>query len=105
MSFTLRDIEGALVGRADCDKHSYDEMCKRCHYCGGYNHALLAQSSIRLRFNKLRLAALMEGFVICNVPRVIISTTDALEIADKIISAEKEIIEVDRSNDKPGDLQ
>lgn len=59
MTFTAKQILNAVVERVDCDKHRYEDMCKRCHYCGGFNQGVEAQASVEYRFKREELAAVI----------------------------------------------
>ncbi len=101
MSFTLKDIEGAVIEKKEaCDECCTMDECVAVVYV---NKAIDTQCSVKLRFNRDKLAKLIwyEREVMppdmgyWEATRQ--STKDKyLKIADSIIAAEREIIEVEK---------
>ncbi len=88
MSFTLKDIKGAVIPRKDYLSEDDHVDIRDCDF---YNAAVAAQSFVKLRLNKERLVSLLEedlGFKMIN-------GLNCNSIADAIIAAEREIIEVE----------
>ena len=99
MSFTLKDIKGAVVDKIEGNCTAGHEFllpltCHECAYIFGYTQALEAQSSIRLRFNRENLALIIEKWLHPRNKDCKVYGFQALELADSIISADKDIIEV-----------
>ena len=107
MSFTLKDIEGAEIPKKDDEHKAKYGYCSAC-----FNDAVEIQSSVRLRFNREKLAKKMYEY---DMEQAVIwgdggwtiwEELDGsspiifmyLDKADAIIAADKEIVEVD--NDK-----
>lgn len=95
MSFTLKDIKGALVEKKmKVESHA---LCGRVCCCDEevfeFNRAIDAQSSVKLRFNRETLAVL-----IWKQNKDVLSHWNIQmceEVADAIIAADKDIVEVD----------
>lgn len=100
MSFTLRDIRGAVVEI----KHLDPEECMDYCQCSAHRRAYEKQASVPLRFNRERLAKAIycqkryvEEWESTYLSAMINDAKDdAYAIADAIIAAEKNIIEVDQ---------
>ena len=104
MSFTLKDIEGVVikdVTSADYGNPYQDGLSE------GYNCALKRQSSVKLRFNREKLALTIfkhdtrtvykpNEIDVDKLFEHIPSRDIYLSMADAIIAAEKELIEVEK---------
>lgn len=101
MSFTLKDIKGAVVENPEKDLPA----CT-CDRCKGVRRGIEAQSSVKLRFNREKLWLIIYKQIphhstcgkyldvdkICDC-----SAIDRCSIiCDEIIDAEKELIEVEK---------
>lgn len=80
MTFTLKDIDGAVV-----DKNNNEQLIKLYgdHRAYWFNCGIDAQASVKLKFNREKLADIMLG-----------QYKDRFDLADAIISQSKNIIEV-----------
>lgn len=106
MSFTLKDIKGAVVTKQDVIK-SYNKRIKSkmidpdgMVISGAVNMGIDAQSSIPLRFNREKLANLLCSFVVKGGLEFSPPEYQAAyyKRADAIIAADKELIEVDNGS-------
>ena len=114
MSFTLKDIKGAVVDKfsgrpVECGQLTFIEGKTR-----GFNEAIEAQSSVKLRFNREKLAFKIYEITMRNLAskeeiksnfgRHYITWNPTVNEswikADAIIAAEKEIVEVDNETTK-----
>lgn len=95
MNFTLKDIPGAVVEKNEPNPKYYRggntgaPYLRSLHFWQGFRSAAIEQSSVRLRFNREKLAKLARGYNGNN-------RKGSYEIADAIIAAAKYIIEVDK---------
>lgn len=122
MSFTLKDIKGAVVKKKNSNgllpcpfcgndgvyisetgilgEEYQNDLCSivMCSKCGGsmenQKHIAIsnwneryAQASVKLRLNREKLVKLLEQ---CSIPRIFVN-----DIADAIIAADKNIVEIE----------
>lgn len=105
--FTLKDIKGAAVEKKnELIKIIHGDKREMVEYptAKGFNQAIDAQSSVRLRFNREKLAEILWSKGYATPWDEVKKDTRKLwkevvkthyEIADAIIAADKDIVEVD----------
>lgn len=97
MSFAYKDIKDAVVEKNKCAIHDLKDYSIGDCYCyeiGIENATLDLQSSVRLKFNREKLALIIYK-ANCKIrPNVMHYSDDALNVADDIIANDKDIVEV-----------